>query len=128
MSSASADRPVQWRRAVTVEALDASGGRAVGTELLIAADAAALGAVTVGASAVRLEFENPAVTLLITARFWGETATALLPPGLNEYTFHFRAVSRGVYAGPGTARCPDGTAGQPCVDCNINGSIVRICA
>jgi hypothetical protein len=118
---------IEWRRTVTIETLDASGRHAAGAELQIAAGNATF-AVTVGSTAIRLEFEDPTLTLEVTASFWGEIARAVLPPDIHQHNFRFRAVLRGVYAGPGTARCPDGTAGQPCVDCNINGSIVRICA
>jgi len=87
-----------------------------------------VGRVTVGAGAVRLDFVDETATLQVTGRFWGETLTAVLPPGVNQHSFSFAAVSKGVYAGPGTARCPDGTVGQPCVDCTVNGTVIRICA
>jgi hypothetical protein len=129
MFSGMSERPVRWRRAITVDAVDGAGGRAVGTELQFSVGDIPLCTVTMGAYPVRLEFEEPTTTMLqISAQFVGETATTHLPPHLNDYEFQFRTVWRGIYAGPGTARCPDGTAGQPCVDCNINGSIVRICA
>ena len=28
---------------------------------------------------------------------------------------------------PRVARCPDGTAGQPCVECRIGASVIRVC-
>ena len=128
MSSTSMQQQsVEWRRTVTIETLDGSGRHAAGAELQIAAGDATF-TVTTGTTAIRLEFEDPTLTLEVTARFWGEITRAVLTPDIHQHSFRFRAVSRGVYAGPGTARCPDGTAGQPCVDCNINGSIVRICA
>lgn len=128
MSASSRENSVIKPRHVTVWALDGSGDRAAGAELRFAVGGRSYGAATIGQGPARIQFEAPAIELIIEADYWGETVAARLLPGVDEYIFRFQAVARGIHGGPGTARCPDGTVGQPCVDCSVNGSTVRICA
>ena len=85
MPSASPERPVNWRRAITVDVVDGSGARAVGAELHFVAGDSAIGTVTLGAYVVRLEFEEPVpAPLLMTATFWGETSLPLVLTDENK--------------------------------------------
>ena len=128
MATASMQKSTVQRRVVTLVALDGQGGPAAGAELRFSSVSDDFGNVILGNSPARIELENVETTLQVEATFWGEVLAAILPPGLNRHIFHFRTVSKQLHIGPGTAQCPDGTQGQPCVDCIVNGSVIRICA
>lgn len=115
------------RRVVTISVLDVDGDPAGGAELTFAVHGVHYGTATVGDGSVRLEFPAHGQTVDVMAEYGSEVQHSHLSAYENYLTFRFRWRSGRSLSG-GTARCPDGTVGQPCVDCVVNGVRVRICA
>ena len=86
-----------------------------------------LGGVSKSRGHAALTVPDDSVVIGVSVTVDAATQTVLLPPGQNDYTFVFQqAPSYPSLASP-RARCPDGTSGQPCVDCKIGGITIRIC-
>jgi len=118
----------QRRRVVNISVLDKDGNHAQGATLAFAIGSEAYGDVTLGDGPASIAIPDSLLTLDVSVEFAGEFQTACLGPGQNKYIFRFlkSVEARGIVTS--LARCPDGAVGQPCVDCVINGKVIRICA
>lgn len=116
------------KRSVSISVIDKEGHHARGARVEFAIGGQSYGEATIGTRPASIEFPDRQLILEVRAELLGETLMAHLSSGQNQYTFQF---STAVAAGDitsGVARCSDGRAGQPCVDCVVNGVTVRICA
>jgi len=115
-------------RVVNISVLDRDGNHAQGAKLTFAIGGTEYGDVTIGDGPASIEIPDLWITIDVSAMFAGELQLTHLSPGQNQYIFHFSKFRKSRGITPGVARCPDGTVGQPCVDCLIDGVLVRICA
>ncbi|MDB5405102.1 MAG: hypothetical protein JWL84_14 [Rhodospirillales bacterium] len=66
--------------------------------------------------------------LELTAAVGGLRASAQVTAGQDEVRLVIPTERAIELAAIPTARCPDGSSGQPCVTCRIGGRNIRICA
>jgi len=78
-----------------------------------------------GRATLRVSDESVIIGVHVTVDAYIQSVD--LPPGQNTHTFIFPHVALFKSIGAPRARCPDGSSGQPCVDCKIGGVTVRIC-
>ncbi len=72
-------------------------------------------------------FEAPyGVSVAASVEFLEIKKTLDLTDSSTRYTFEFPRPTE-ILPAARQARCPDGTTGQPCVDCKVDGKNVRIC-
>jgi len=116
-------------RTITIQVRDKAGGPASGARVSFGIDGADFGSAAVsGTGKVTFQMSGAATTIHVFADFVGDAQQVALPPGEDIYTFHFDKTNLFMSDSVPEARCPDGTTGQPCVNCDIGGTTVRICA
>jgi hypothetical protein len=116
------------QREVVIKVLDGLGDSAIGAEVSFSTAAGPLGVVTIGDAGARIRLPDRLGTLTVVAEYGLRRKTARLTVRRNQYTFHFKN-SLGYEISPSpVAQCPDGTTGQPCVECVIGSDVIRICA
>jgi hypothetical protein len=116
-------------RDIKVKLIDSKGNPAAGADVEFFINDAEAGGAIVGPSATaQFHTDRSSVIIAIVARFGGRTLKVVLPPGQDDHAFEFDVTAQSLTRKPPIARCPDGTSGQPCVDCVIGGETVRICA
>ena len=86
-----------------------------------------LGSVSKSRGHAALTVPDDSVVIGVSVTVEAATQTIHLPPGQNDYTFIFPQAPSYRSLTSARARCPDGTSGQPCVDCKIGGITIRIC-
>ena len=123
----------QTERTFKITALDGLGAIAQGATVDFSADGMPCGGATVSLGAISLHVPASVNVVEVRASFGGEELKALLHGGTPNHTFRFfeslgPSTRRSPNRQPGVAQCPDGSTGQPCVICNINGLQIRICA
>ncbi len=112
---------------VRITVRDRFDSPAAGAEISFTVDGIPQGSVTLGLNAATIELQNPHSILEVVADYAQQRQTVVLSPGLDDHTIRFTSSALSKSYRPAIARCPDGSVGQPCVDCMVNGSIVRIC-
>ena len=115
-------------RHVTIEVVDADGRLIQGADIDFVVNATPVGGVRRSVGKASIVVPDPQAVVEARATVMLLTQTAQLPPGQDAHTFRFAQASMFKSFAPPEARCPDGSSGQPCVDCQIGGSIVRICS
>ena len=120
-----AREPEMRFRRIVINVETASGDRLSGAHIEVSRSGALLGSMTSsGRSSVEIEGLEP---LNVRASIPGANAQSTIGPNQTEITLRI-ATNRFVeLASTPTARCPDGTSGQPCVTCVIDGRQIRIC-
>jgi len=120
---------------VQVRVIDALGELFFGAQIDFSLRGASVGSVTDSAGEARITYPEEGAGLEVSVSASGATQSRLLAPGIditpggtrNLVDFKMPVIrSTNVPPRP-VAKCPDGTAGQPCVDCYINGSTIRVC-
>lgn len=126
MATTSATAPVRFNLRLT----DASGAPLLGARVTFRTENSYLGRVQNSPAAISLELDADgdwahSLTVTAEAELFGVVRVSSLLSGATQT---LALPTQGVgFAGPPTAYCPDGTAGQPCVDCIIGALKVRIC-
>jgi hypothetical protein len=117
-------------RDIKIEILNGKGKPAQGAEVEFFIDDANFGGAIVGTRAIaQFHTDQASVTVKIVVKYGRQTSEAVLPPTQDGHVFKFKGVlPLSLLRKPPTARCPDGSSGQPCVDCVIGGETIRICA
>ncbi|MGD0950766.1 MAG: hypothetical protein ABSA52_25575 [Candidatus Binatia bacterium] len=117
-------------RRVVIRVVDPAGDPIQGAAIWFSINGTRAGIVQTGHSgSASIHVPDSSVVVDVTARLSQFTPqTAQLPPGLDTYTFRFPHNPHLKFFAPPLARCPDGSTGMPCVDCDIGGIIVRICS
>lgn len=111
---------------IDVVVVNEDGQTVIGARVEISADGVPLGDfVTGGESSIETD-EDVAVTLRVEIA--GFSVSAIVAPGSRSQRIVIPTSRVFPYAAMPTARCPDGTAGQPCVTCQVGGRTIRICA
>lgn len=113
-------------RRIVVHVVNASGEPMSGANIEVRRGATPLGSmISSGRSSISIEGNEP---LQVRASVPGANAAqALVGPDQTEVTLTLATMRFVELASPPTARCPDGSSGQPCVTCIIDGREVRIC-
>jgi hypothetical protein len=121
--------PKKVGRQVRITVLDANSKPAQGARLEFAVKGIPHGSVLVGEKA-QAGFQTPDANASINvfAEYGEKKQDAYLPPGKDSFEFRFDTTVVFKSFRPPIARCPDGTTGQPCVDCEIDGQIITICS
>ena len=107
--------------------LDVNDAVAQGAELRFSVKGVAYGSGTIGDRPVTIHLPNPDTVLDVDVEYGNQTQSARLRAGQDSYMIRFPFAAAASFYKPPFARCPDGTVGQPCVDCEIDNDIVRIC-
>jgi len=115
-------------RHIAVHVVDANDILITGADILFSIDGIPAGGVRSSAGNASFYTPNSSVTVDISVVVDLRTQSAHLPPGFDTYTFRFVEARAYLAAELPVASCPDGSSGQPCVDCDIGGVFVRICA
>jgi hypothetical protein len=116
-------------RRATITVLNSRQQPARGAEVSFAIRGVSYGSVVVGGTGyASLYTPNERATIKVSVRYGGVQQEASLSPSTGSFEFKFDSAV--LFRGPPSpiARCPDGTTGQPCVDCVINGESIRICS
>jgi hypothetical protein len=110
-----------------VEVVDPMGVPLDGTNIHFEINGSKVGSVfsSQGNASIEIADQDVVITIFVDHDF--ETQVASVPASIGSHRFVFDNASRALTKGPPSARCPDGTTGQPCVNCSIGGSAVRIC-
>jgi hypothetical protein len=98
-----------------------------GVRLEFSFDGKAMGSVVTGPRGATLTVPRQIETIDVRATHGEKTLTATIATTELAYTFQFERSLFKSYE-PSGARCPDGSTGNPCVDCVIDGRPIRICA
>lgn len=114
-------------RKFLVEVVDPMGVPLDGADIHFEVNGSGAGSVFSSQGNASIEIDDQDVIITIRVDHDLETQIASVPAGVGSHRFVFDNASRGLTKGSPSARCPDGTTGQPCVTCNIGGSTVRIC-
>ena len=111
-----------------VQILDALGQVFFGVDIDFFANGAHLGGVkeSDGKATIRYPASLGPVEVLVQAE--GHQEVARIDSGQSSHTFSLPMFHQKTMEGKREARCADGTSGQPCVDCPVGNSTVRICA
>ena len=81
-----------------------------------------------GRSGAGITVYDPNLSVELEARLEGHVLQKILGPRENDVIFRFPiAARRGFTATPAEAKCPDGTTGNPCVECDLGTTKIRIC-
>jgi hypothetical protein len=115
-------------REVQIVVLDKFGDAAQGAQVRFSASGAPLGVAVVGKDGARIRLPNRIAMLDISVEYGEQQQNTQLSPDQQEYICRFDVSLLQKSYGPPIARCPDGTTGQPCVDCKIGDDVIRICA
>ncbi len=117
--------PEPRTRRVTINVETLSGQPLAGAEIELTRGGASLGSITSsGRSSVEIDGTEP---LHVRASIAGASAQRTVEVGQTEVTLRLATTRFVELASTPTARCPDGSSGQPCVTCIIDGREVRIC-
>ena len=116
------------RKSVRIRVLDAAGQLFFGSTIAFWLRDTPVGAVEDSTGEASITYPESGGTLLIGVSARGAKQSQLVKPGDSD-NFDFQLpVHRTLDTPPHpVARCPDGTAGQPCVNCYIGGSTIRVC-
>ncbi len=116
-------------RVIHIEVLGPRLDRAAGAEIEFLIDGTPAGSVTVGSGEgpVVLEASDPNATVDVRVSLLVQTQTARLPPGRDHARFVFESVPHFAVGVQGSAQCPDGKRGSPCVTCGSGKSTWRMC-
>lgn len=114
-------------RKFLVEVVDLTGVQLDGANIHFEVNDSSVGSVfdSQGSASIEIADQDAVITIRVDHDF--ETQVVSVPAGAGSHRFVFDHTSRAPAKGTPSARCPDGTTGQPCVTCNIGGSTVRIC-
>jgi hypothetical protein len=112
---------------VTITVVDHDKEPVVGASLTFEVENTLYGQATIGSRPVTIELSDDEVRLTVKAKYSGQKQEVSLSPDQRSYTFYFTRTVTPQTFGPPVATCPDGTSGQPCVDCVIGGNKIRIC-
>lgn len=115
-------------RRIVIHVVDANDNPIPGSDILFSINRVPVGGVRSSAGSASLDMPESSVVVDVSAMVGQFTQSAHLPPGFDTHIFRFSQTRVYQSVGPPVASCPDGTSGQPCVDCDIGGIIVRICA
>lgn len=115
-------------RVVSVRIADVFGMPLPGADVAFFVDGQPIGEVRGCAGAASVHLPDPHATLHTIVTHSQGTLTASISPEVDTYVFNFSFARGSLALIIPEARCPDGTSGQPCVDCVIDGKIIRICA
>jgi len=116
-------------RVIRIDVLGPQLDRAVGAEIEFLIDGTPAGTVIVGSGEgpVVLEASDPNATVDVRVSLLVQTQTARLAPGHDHARFVFKSVPYFAAGVQGSAQCPDGTRGSPCVTCGSGKSTWRMC-
>jgi hypothetical protein len=127
-----APRPPSREKQIRIKLINALGNPFRGAQVDFFADGTHLGSALNAFGEVLLNYSGPIKPTTVVVRFHDYVRELSVRQKVSTYVVRFpsarRAANPGIRSLQPEARCPDGTAGQPCVNCNIGGSIVRICA
>jgi hypothetical protein len=98
-----------------------------GARLEFFLDGEAIGSAVTGSHGASITVPIEIETIDVRATHGEATQTVTLAVVQLAHTFQF---DRSIFKSfaPSGARCPDGSTGNPCVDCVIDGRPIRICA
>lgn len=115
------------RRRLFVDVLDPMGSPIHGADIHFEVNGMEIGSVLSSEGNANIELGDQDVTITIRVIVGSETQVISLNSDVGAHRFVFSNAPRTITAASPSARCPDGTTGQPCVTCNVGGSTVRIC-
>lgn len=119
--------PLASPREITVNVVDSQNAPINGADISFGVNGTPLGSVWRSLGKATIVMPDPFVVVEARATVMLVTQTAQLPPGQNTHTFRFSQAPPPKKLAPPEAQCPDGSSGQPCVDCQVGGSTVRVC-
>lgn len=129
MSRAEFEPSRRASREVRIRVLNADHKPAEGAEVFFSIDDEPCGSVTIGRNGqASLRTQNQDAIIDVLARYGKNEQRASLQRGMDKHDFDFDFVIHIREHVPPVARCPDGTTGQPCVECDIDGETIRICS
>lgn len=116
-------------RVIHVDVLGPRLDRAAGAEIEFLIDGTPAGIVIVGSGKgpVVLETSDPNAIVEVRVSLLVQTQNARLAPGHDHARFVFASVPHFAVGVKGSAQCPDGTRGSPCVTCGSGKSTWRMC-
>jgi hypothetical protein len=116
-------------RLIHIDVLGPYSDRAAGAEIEFLIDGTPAGTVTVGSGSGPVVFEasDPNATVDVRVSLLLQAQTARLAPGQDHVRFVFESVPHFAAGVRGSAQCPDGTSGSPCVTCRSGKSTWRMC-
>ena len=80
-----------------------------------------------GVAESTIYLNDPNSSVAIRVEFSGQVQYGYLAPGQDHIRFDFQTVLITKAMTPPIARWPDGTAGSPCVVCQVGNDHVKIC-
>lgn len=129
MSMATAAPPTpEARRQVRIAVRDKNGNFAAGASVDFYQQSLHLGGATVGDREVTISYPSSMGTIEVVAKLSDEAQSTKLESSQREQGFQFSGIAPSHVTGARTARCADGSSGQPCVNCTVGGKPIRICA
>lgn len=114
-------------RKLLVEVVDQAGVPVQGADIHFEINGIKVGSVFGSQGNASIEMNNQDVEITICVIVGFETQAVSLHASVGAHRFVFNNAPYAVVKGTPSARCPDGTTGQPCVTCHIGGSTVRLC-
>jgi hypothetical protein len=123
------------KTSVQVRVVDALGELFFGAQIDFVLSGVSAGTVVDSAGAAKITYPEEGGALEVSVSALGATQSRLLSPGIDitpggtRNLVDFRMPVRRTTNVPPqpVAKCPNGTSGQPCVDCPMNGSTIRVC-
>ena len=117
-------------RTIEIEVMGPTTSPAAGAEISFRINGAPAGRVTVGSignKPVFLELSDAHATVELGVSLLGQFQHSILPPGQDFIRFVFQSVPHFAVGVRGTAECPDGRKGSPCVTCKSGNATWRMC-
>jgi hypothetical protein len=116
-----------FSRVVRILVLGEAQAKIAGAHIVLAVDGVTIGQIASSSGEATVTLPGAVQSLAVTVTYDGTSQLAQLHAGDVECRFTFPgAQGFSGYAVP-EARCPDGTVGQPCVDCAVAGATYKIC-
>jgi hypothetical protein len=127
MTSTPAAPATPASRQFTLAIIDSAGFPLEGAKVEFSVEGTSYGSVTTGRRGASINVPWSVEEIEIEVSYGGETQSAMLFAGKMSHTISFTRSIIKAFA-PAAAKCPNGDAGQPCVDCVIGGKRIRICS
>lgn len=117
-------------RTLMVDVRDLAENRAVGAEIELTIGGMRAGVVSVGSignEPVVIELSDARATIELAVSLLGQRQFMTVEPGQDLVSFVFPLTLHFAVGVPGSAQCPDGSKGSPCVTCRSGDSTWRMC-
>lgn len=127
MTSTPAAPAMPSSRQFTISTVDLTGRPLEGAKIEFSVQGISYGSVVTGARGASIKVPWSVEEIEIEVSYGNKQQRATLFSGQPSHVLSFERSLAKTFA-PASAKCPNGNAGQPCVDCIIDGKPIRICA